>query len=309
MDYAGLAEELAAYIRNIVRPLLGTIESRRVTGTASSGDATFSIDNTAEEAVVRFITEHELEVAYYTEDAGLKTFGNPRATLIIDPIDGSRGAKAGFECCVVSVAIAEYKEDVLMRDVRAGCIYEIKEDRIFVAERGSGVKILDNGIKVPTSRSGEKNIQRAAWTAEIAGRPAALTGKVLSEAIEASSISGGFFILNSTAFSLSRLVNGQLSAVVDVGGRLLRNIQESRENFLQAGHGNVVGLFPYDIAAGIIIAQETGCIVTDAYGRELDDMYLLDSSEGNIQSLIAACTPELHRQFLDSIDKGFSGLR
>src|SRR5574340_1218777 len=68
MTYATLARELAAHIRGAVRPLIGTTASRDITGTASSGDATFSIDNVAEEAVVRFITDRGLNLAVYTED-------------------------------------------------------------------------------------------------------------------------------------------------------------------------------------------------------------------------------------------------
>ena len=134
MTCAQLAAALAAHIRAIVAPRLGKSDSREVTGTAASGDATFNIDALAEEAVIDYIRTNALNVAYYTEDAGLREFGDPEATLIIDPIDGSRGAIAGFECCVVSVAVADYKPDVRMRDVRAGCIHEIKYDQAFIAD-------------------------------------------------------------------------------------------------------------------------------------------------------------------------------
>lgn len=306
MDYSKLAMELAAHIREAVRPLIGTVASRKVTGTASSGDATFSIDNVAEDAVEEFITRRGLEVVYYTEDAGLRTFGTPEAALIIDPIDGSRGAKAGFECCVISVAVAEYKPSVKMRDVVAGCVYELKDDAAFVAGRNLGVKVYRNGSEVVPVRSEVDHIEYAAWSAEIAGRPAALIMQIIGDAVDASSIRGGFFILNSTAFSLSRLVNGQLSAVVDVGGRLIKDYPVSRAGFERAGAGSIMGLFPYDFAAAALIAQEAGCVVTDGYGRALDDVNLFDSSEGNIQSIIAASTPALHAKFLDEVERGFA---
>ncbi|MCL5103133.1 MAG: hypothetical protein M1133_03315 [Armatimonadetes bacterium] len=306
MDYAELAAGLAAHIRGIVAPRLGKVDSRQVTGTASSGDATFNIDVLAEEAVVDYIQTNGLNVAYYTEDAGLREFGSPEATLIIDPIDGSRGAIAGFECCVVSVAVTDYKPNVRMRDVRAGCIHEIKEDRAFIAERGRGARISLNGAEIPACRRDTDQLQRAAWSAEITGRPAHLIARVLGEAIDASSVRGGFFILNSTAFSLTRLVSGQLSAVADPGGRILKDITGARELFIEAGHGQALGLFPYDFAAAALIAEEAGCTLTDAYGRPLDNVALLDSSEHNIQSIVAACTPELHARFMDVIERGIA---
>lgn len=303
MRYAELARELAVHIRNAVRPMIGTVASRDITGTASSGDATFGIDNIAEEAVVNFITERSLDVAVYTEDEGLRTFGNPEATLIIDPIDGTRGAAAGFECCVVSVAVAKYAETAHMRDVVAGCIYEIKEDRAFVAEQGLGAQVYEDGALVDVFTSKVERLDRAAWTMEIVGRPADVIARVMRKAIDASSVTGGFFILNSTAFSLSRLVNGQLSAVVDVAGRLLRDCPGMSREFSTAGSGRVIGLFPYDFAAAAFIACEAGCVVTDAYGAPLDDVNLLDSSQSNIQSIVAACTPELHAQFMNVIEE------
>ncbi|MCE5199461.1 MAG: inositol monophosphatase family protein [Armatimonadota bacterium] len=307
MDYSQLATELAAHIRKIVRPRLGTPEARTVEGTANSGDATFNIDVLAEQAVVDYIKANNLNVAYYTEDAGLREFGTPQATLIIDPIDGTRGAMAGFECCVVSVAVADYKHDVCMRDVRAGCIHELKDDRIFVAERGQGVRIIENGCERSILKSTCTQIEKAGWAAEIAGRPASMIMRVIGKAIDASSIRGGFFIINSSAYSLTRLVTGQLCALVDVGGRLLADVEETKEAFMEAGFGAVVGLFPYDFAAAALIAEEAGCTITDAYGQPLDDVRLLDSSAKNIQSIIATCTPELHAQFMDSIEEGFSG--
>lgn len=304
MNYSELAAGLAAHIRDVVRPRIGMAESRAVTGTAASGDATFNIDVLAEDAVVDYIKSNSLDVAYYTEDEGLREFGRPRATLIIDPIDGSRGAIAGFECCVVSVAVAEYGPDPCMRDVVAGCIHEIKEDRAFVAERGGGARIIHEGREVPARVSDVREIERAAWSAEITGRPAHMIASVIGEAIDASSVRGGFFILNSTAFSLTRLASGQLSAVVDVGARILKDTPGAREGFVRSGHGQALGLFPYDFAAAALIAREIGCTLTDAYGRPLDDVRLLDSSEANIQTIVAACTPELHARFMDVIERG-----
>lgn len=86
MDYVKTAAGIAAHIRGAVRPHLGTPAARGITGTASSGDATFNIDNVAEEAVLQYIERNGLNVAVYTEDEGLKEFGKPEAVLIIDPI-------------------------------------------------------------------------------------------------------------------------------------------------------------------------------------------------------------------------------
>src|SRR5579875_1780758 len=132
---------LTRHIRDTVRPHLGAWHGRQISGTAASGDATFAIDDQAEEAIVHFIEREKLSIAYYSEDKGLIEFGAaPEAVLIIDPIDGTRPAVAGFESCVVSVAWADYTPGVTMGDVRYGCIGEIKGGDFFVARRGGGAR-------------------------------------------------------------------------------------------------------------------------------------------------------------------------
>ena len=308
MNYPELAFELAAHIRKAVRPLMGLKASKRIVRNANSGDATFGIDSAAEEACLQYIGRRRLNVSYYTEDTGLSKHGIPQATLIIDPIDGTRGAKSGFECSVVSVAVTDYTQDPRVKDVKAACVYEIKEDRAFIAERGGGVRILRRGREMEPHESDVQSNELAAWSAEVAGRPSEMIGRILGNAIDASSIRGGFFVFNSIAYSLTRLVTGQLSAVVDVGRRLLKDVPSSRQAFLRAGHGTVIGLFPYDFVAAILIAREAGCIVTDAYGKPLDEVKVLESSESNVQSIIAASNPTLHTSFLTEINRGFEAL-
>ena len=120
--------DLTLHIRDRVRPHLGILHSRRVTGTAASGDATFAIDDIAEEAIVQFVERERLSIAYYSEDKGLMTFGSdPKAVLVIDPIDGTRPAVAGFEQCVVAVSWADYADNVTMGDVRYACVASLSK--------------------------------------------------------------------------------------------------------------------------------------------------------------------------------------
>ncbi|HLV82058.1 MAG TPA: inositol monophosphatase family protein, partial [Chthonomonadaceae bacterium] len=166
---------LANAVKAAVLPHLGTWRARRVTGIASSGDATFDIDDIAEETVAQFIREQGLNVAYYSEDQGLvRPFPNrePEGILIIDPIDGTRGAVAGFEACVVSVAWADYSPAPALGDVRYAAITEIKGSLTFSAERGEGAQIVDAGGKtVAPFLAPTAEIPDMAWTLEVVGAP------------------------------------------------------------------------------------------------------------------------------------------
>jgi len=55
-------------------------------------------------------------------------------------------------------------------------------------------------------------------------------------------VRGGFFILNSSAFELTRLVTGQLAGVVDVRNRLLKDFPQTRELFRTYGGGRLLCL-------------------------------------------------------------------
>jgi len=301
---------LTRHIRDAVRPHLGAWHGRQISGTAASGDATFGIDDIAEEAIVSFIEREKLSIAYYSEDKGLIEFGaSPEAVLIIDPIDGTRPAIAGFEACVVSVAWADYAPDVTLGDVRFGCIGEIKNDDLFWAERGRGAHwVGPDGAEKAARLLPIEDIAKAPLTFEVVARPFEWIGVALGEIIDASSMTGGCFLFNSTAFSLTRLMTGQLAATMDIGNRLLRDFPAGRERYLALGFGRPIGLFAYDIAAAALIAQEAGATVTDAYGNSLDGTRLLDTSEGNLQSILGASNPILHEKLLAAINAGIARL-
>ena len=301
---------MTRHIRDTVRPHLGAWQGREISGTAASGDATFAIDEIAEEAIVSFIERENLSIAYYSEDKGLIEFGaSPEAVLVIDPIDGTRPAMAGFEQCVVSVAWADYTPDVTMGDVRFGCIGEIKQDDLFWAERGGGAHwIAADGCEKRPRLLPTTEIRKAPLSFEVVARPLEWIGVALGEIVDASSMTGGCFLFNSTAFSLTRLMTGQLAASMDIGNRILRDCPQSRARFLALGLGKPIGLFPYDIAAAALIAQEAGAVVTDAYGHSLDKTKLLDTSEANLQSILGASNPALHEAVLAALDGGMKRL-
>ena len=305
-----IVTSLTTHIRETVRPHLGAFASRRVSGTAASGDATFVIDDIAEEAIVSFIEKHHLSIAYYSEDKGLMEFGtSPESVLIIDPIDGTRPAIAGFEACVVSVALADYTANVTMADVRYGCIQEIKNGDIFFAERGKGARWTDESGHAKDLRLLPiTDIVTAPLSYEAVARPFEWLGVALGDIVNESSVKGGVFLFNSTAFSMTRLVTGQLAASFDVGNRIFRDYPASRQRFRDLGFGKALGLFTYDIAAAALIAEEAGAVVTDAYGDSFDSTPLLDTGEHNLKSVLAASTPELHAKLLKSINEGVARL-
>jgi len=141
----------------------------------------------------------------------------------------------------------------------------------------------------------------------VPARPAELIFPTTARLIDVSSLKGGFFACNSTAFSLTRLLTDQLDACIDVANRYFRDIPNRvREMFQRAGGGRVIGVAPYDLAASLLIAQEAGCTVTDAYGKNFNNVLLLDSSETNHLSVVAAANKELHEKLMEFLNRRIS---
>ncbi len=294
-------ENLAKTIRDAVRPVIEQEKGREVVGNAASGDATFQLDKVAEKALMTHLRDEKAPVAYYSEDSGYTTFasGQPTNLLIVDPIDGTRAAKLGFESCVVAVASTRIIERPSLGHIDNACIYELLGNRSFYAERGKGTRMYIDGQYKKPRLSKNTNLETMAWSMTVPARPAELIFPTAAKLIDLSSLKGGFFACNSTSYSLTRLLTNQLDATVDFANRYLRDLGEIvDDHFINAGRGAQLGVAPYDIAASLLVAEEAGCIVTDAYGDSLENVLALDSSTANQQSVIAAANKELHEKLM-----------
>ena len=298
--------ELGQAIKEAVEPLARAVRGREVVSTAPSGDATFEIDRIAERALLSFLKSAKAPVAYYSEDAGYSTFSNeqPQNLLIVDPIDGTRAAKSGFEGCVVAIASTRVIERPTIGDVDNACVVELMGNRSFYAERGKGARSYLNGNNKRIKLSDNTDLEALTWSMTVPARPAELIFPTAAPLIDVTSLKGGFFACNSTSFSLTRLITNQLDACVDFAYRYMQDIPDVvRDHFINAGRGNILGIAPYDLAAGLLIAEEAGCKVTNAYGKSFNDVLLLDTSEANFQTIIAASNEELHTNLLHYFNK------
>ena len=296
---------LANSIREAVQPAIEAAKGREVIGNAASGDATFQLDRLAEKALLTFLRDAKLPVAYYSEDSGYTTFtsGQPENLLVIDPIDGTRAAKSGFEWCVVAIASTRVIERPRIADVDNALVMELMGPRTFYAERGKGTRIYVDGQYRKPKLSKNTDLETVVWSMTVPARPAELIFPTAAKLVDLTSLKGGFYACNSTSYSLTRLITNQLDASIDIANRYYRDIPAIVQDlFINAGRGAILGIAPYDIAASLLIAEEAGCVVTDAYGKSLSEVLLLDSATANHQSMVAAANAELHETLLGFFD-------
>ncbi len=297
--------EIGDAVREAVRPYVQSAKGRELVGSPSKSEAPFELEKVAEKALLAYLRNAKAPVAYYSEEAGYTTFtsAQPQNLLLIDPVDGTRAAKSGFESCVVSIASTRTIEQPTFADLDNACVTEIMGDRVFYAEKGKGARIYINGKYKKPKLSKNTDLELVSWSMTVPGRPAELIFPTAAKLIDLTSLKGGFFACNSTAFSLTRLITNQLDACVDFANRYLRDISDAVEDqFINAGRGMIMGTVPYDFAAALMIVLEAGGQVTDAYGKGFDDMPLLDSSVVNQHSIIAASNAELHNKLFKFFD-------
>ena len=284
-------------------PELGRASGREHSGEGEGGDVTFAIDERAEARMEEFLADRAPDVAFYSEDRGMVTpGGEPRWVLVVDPIDGTRPALAGFESACVSVAAARLEQEPTMADVEVGCVVEIKSGARFLAVRGAG-------LEPRPALSAQSSVERMLWTYGFRGRPVVPTAIVLEELVDSSSVKGGTFDLGSATYDMTRLVTGQLDAYVEPGPRLIDEVDWMRAEFERVGDGAVLNNSPYDLAAATLILEEAGAVVTDATGAGLGERPLLGSGHEFQMSCACAANPELHAAIIAALDRGIERLR
>jgi myo-inositol-1(or 4)-monophosphatase len=310
MQATELVRSLAQALRDHVAPSLGAYAGRTPLEAGVGGDVTFAIDRDAEVFLEEFLREHAPGTAFYSEDRGLVVPGSePSSVLLVDPIDGTRPALAGFESCCVSVAEAGIENgEPAMGDVRVGCIVEIKSGITFTAERGAGVEIRDGAEVVEPALSPNEDLRSLFWTAGFRGRPAAALVEVIGELIDKSSVRGGFFDLGSATFDMTRVVTGQLDAYIEPGPRMIDDVPAVRAEFERVGGGAVLNNSPYDLAAAVLCLEEGGAVVSDAAGESLHRKPLLGSGHEFQMSCVAASNPGLHSDLIGIVQEGIRRL-
>jgi myo-inositol-1(or 4)-monophosphatase len=297
--------DLALAIRERVLPHLGSHAGRARLRDGAGGDVTFALDAVAESGLAELIEQHAPGMAFYSEDRGLVASPAASHVLVVDPIDGTRPAMAGLESACVAVALAPLGDgEPTMADVREGCVVEIKSGDWFWARKDEGMRATRAVALSPQSE-----VAGMFWGYGFRGRPVRPTVEVLGELIDASSVLGGTFELGSQAFAMTRIVTGQLDAVVEVGSRLIDEVPQLRAEFERIGRGQVLNNSPYDLAAPWLCLREAGGVVSDGWGEPLDENRLLGSGHRYQMSSISAANPALHEKLVRAIDEGVARLR
>lgn len=310
--------DLARGIRRVVMPVYG-IRQRDVPINQISKDFNYALDQKAEDAVrISFekAWRRGLVFGYVTEDQGMvmPPDGKARWMFLIDPVDGSRPAQAGFEmACTVITGVRGDKQNPTLADVEFGILHAIKEDIIILSIKGQGVfEISKKGRQrlLPRQNS-PQSLPGTAYYFETYTMDTELMGKIINPLNTEVISQGGFKIeAPSASYGVFALLRGQVDLHIDPRKRLIDDYPDLNP----VPHGNPKVIAPLDVGAGWLGLKELGYAVTDGYGNSLDEtpLWLFDEagrwSLDNQISWIAAVTSLLHQKAMKKIEEGFVNL-
>lgn len=262
-------------------PLYGSRPDSPITVSETSGDVHFGIDEVAESVIELFLEACETRYAVFTEDRGLRVPEDPQALLVIDPIDGSRPARCGFEQAMVSLACYPWVANPTLGDVCTSALVSLRTGEPVVSRRGQTG--FESSISSSTIPLPDRPLAACSWAFEVAGRPIRNLAARYERLIAETSLSGGAFVFNASAFAILQVATGDLDFFLDVGG-------EDGE----------FGLAPYDVAAVLPIAWSCGAVACDAQGNEIAGRETLRAGP---LSLLVARSPRIRDDVLDSLSR------
>jgi len=251
--------EIACQLQEEVASLSGKPEARREIRVGAGGDTTTLIDQQAEEIILNRLLSLQAQGENFTlvsEELGYREFGSGGFHLLVDPIDGSLNAKRGIPFFSTSFALVDGKR---LSDTQSGLVINLANGDQFWATRGKGSFL--NGR--PLEATGSERMEILAYEANRPPSDLAILSPLLPFVVRTR-------CLGSTALDLCYTACGYIDLFI---------IPRSSRSF--------------DLAAGKLILEESGGIVTDLEGEDLGSLSI-DLKRRT--SLLASLSPKVHQQ-------------
>lgn len=195
-------------------------------------DFVSEVDRQAEQEIVNILRRAYPSHAFLGEEGGRHGLPKGEFTWVIDPLDGTTNFLHGFPQFAVSIALLH------KGGVECGVIYDPMRQELFTAKRGGGATLENRRLRV----SGQKSF------------PGALlgTGFPFKDQRNNDAYFEMFRALMKDTAGIRRAGSAALDLAWVACGRM--------DGFWE------FGLMPWDMAAGVLLIQEAGGIVTDLEG-------------------------------------------
>lgn len=259
-EFIKTAIDAARLAGGIIKNSLGSLKRRDIKEKSAS-DFVTRIDRESEVVITDLIKSRFPDHSIAAEESN-EGKGNGRYRWIIDPLDGTTNFIHGYP--VFSVSIGLEHDGAMI----AGVVFDPMRDEMFHAVKGGGAYLNGNAIKVSSCAD-----------------------------------TGGCLIATGFPFRRREMLDVYLKAFKGILLKVsdLRRAGSAAIDLAYVAAGRCDGFFelglsPWDVAAGSIIIEEAGGIVTD-FGGGRD--YI---KTGNI---VAAAQREVHSVLLSEVKNAF----
>jgi myo-inositol-1(or 4)-monophosphatase len=249
-----IAVRAARQAGNIIMRSFGRLDTLTV-AEKRANDFVSEVDRNAEQAIIDTIRRAYPGHAILAEESG--TQGRNEFEWVIDPLDGTTNYLHGFPQFAVSIAL-RYRGRL-----EGGVVYDPVRDEIYTAERGNGALLNDRRLRVT---------EHKALKGALLG-----TGIPFRDQTHIEAYLGMLKDFTQETAGIRRPGSAALDFAYVAAGRL--------DGFWE------LGLSVWDFAAGALLVQEAGGVVSDIGGgsRHLET--------GNV----IAANVRLHRAMVDAI--------
>lgn len=213
-------------------------------------------DKKSEKTIIDFIKKEFPSHTILAEESG-RHQSTSDYLWVIDPLDGTTNFAHGLPIFSVSIGVLKKNE------VIAGVVYDVMSDTVFSAEKGCGAFQNTKKITVSSNANLAESLLVTGFPYDIVNNPNRAIEKFAAFLKKSRAVRR----LGSAAIDLCYVASGVFDGFWEVS------------------------LHPWDIAAGKLIVEEAGGLVTNFSGQKID----VFSKE------ILASNVEVHNQMLDII--------
>ena len=192
-------------------------------------------DKASEKLITDFIKKKYPSHNILAEENG-ETNNSSEYLWVIDPLDGTTNFAHGLPIFAVSIGLQKNNETI------AGVVYDVMQDIVYAAEKGSGSTANSIKIKVSDNDNLQHSLLVTGFPYNIKENP----DKALERFTILSKKSRGIRRLGSAAIDFCYVAKGVFDGFWEVY------------------------LNPWDICAGKLIVEEAGGVVTDFDGNPVD---------------------------------------
>jgi myo-inositol-1(or 4)-monophosphatase len=195
-------------------------------------DYVTDVDRNSEDLIIATIHEHFPEHQILAEESA-SSVSSEAFTWVIDPLDGTTNFIHGFPLIAISIAV------MMHRDVLFGYVYDPLRGELFSARKGGGAYLNGQAIRV----SDPSLLPSPLVATGFPFRSRELLQAYLETFTSIFLAVGGIRRGGSAALDLAYLAAGRVDGFWEIG------------------------LKPWDVAAGSLLVQEAGGLVSDFWGR------------------------------------------